>query len=389
MIKVLHIITKLEFGGAQANTIYTVSHLDKNLFDAKLSAGPGGILDEKVPPESITYAPRLARSINPVNDFLALLELRDIIREENPAIVHTHSSKAGILGRLAALLARVPVIVHTFHGFGFHERQTALKKHFFIVLEKICALFTDSLIFVSSANMDYARRYNLCGAGRCSLIRSGIPLKNYPAFAKAAADTPAAGRAAKRRELGVPEDAILIVNLSNLKPQKNPGDFIVAARRLAGARKDAVFMLVGGGEGLEAARACAKEAGLERRLLFPGWREDSAEILAAADIFTLTSLWEGLPRSLVEAIRTGLPSVCYKTGGVSDLLYDGANGYMVEQGDLDTFCLRLKELIEKPALRAEMSAKAAAADLSEFDIDYMVRQQEELYLELLKKKGLI
>ena len=380
MIKVLHIITKLEFGGAQGNTIYTVSHLDKNLFEAKLISGPGGILDGKVEPGSLTYSPRLTRSISPIDDLLALFELRRLIRKENPDIVHTHSSKAGILGRLAALLAGTPVIIHTFHGFGFHERQNALKKYFFIFLEKFCAMFTHALVFVSNANMDYARDYCLGDEDRYSLIHSGIPLKNYPARAD---------RAAKRRELGVAPDAILVVSLGNLKPQKNPGDFIAAAQRLAGAHKNAVFMLVGGGDALEDARARARELGLERSLLFPGWREDSAEVLAAADIFALTSLWEGLPRSLVEAIRTGLPAVCYKTDGVTDLLYDGANGYVVDQGDLDTFCLRLKELIENPRLRSEMAAKAAGADLSEFDIDYMVRQQEALYLELLKKKNLI
>lgn len=376
-IKVLHIITRLEFGGAQSNTIYTVSHLDSAAFDAKLVSGPGGILDEKLPPGSIIYAKRLTRSIRPVDDLLALLELRRIIRAEAPLIVHTHSSKAGILGRLAARLAGVPVIVHTFHGFGFHERQHPLKKRFFICLEKFCALFSDALIFVSRANMDYARDYGLCGRGVCALIRSGIPLKDYPARLD---------RAAKRRELGVPEDALLIVSLGNLKPQKNPAHFIAAAKRLAGAHKNAVFMLVGGGEGLQAARDQAAEAGLGTRLLFPGWRQDSAEILAAADIFALTSLWEGLPRSLVEALRTGLPSVCYRTDGVADLLYDGANGYAVRPGDLDTFCLRLKELIEDPARRAEMAKAAALADLAEFDIDRMVRRQEELYAELLKKK---
>lgn len=379
LIKVLHIITRLEFGGAQCNTIYTAAHLDKKIFDAKLIAGRGGALDEKVPAGAITYAARLIRRISPVNDFLAVLELRDMIRAEAPLIVHTHSSKAGILGRLAARLAGVPVIVHTFHGFGFHERQLPLLKRFYIILEKLCALFSDALIFVSSANMDYARDYNLCAGGQCSLIRSGIPLKDYPAVSD---------RAAKRRELGVPEDAIFTVNLGNFKPQKNPGHFIAAAKRLAGSHPDTVFMLVGGGENLEAARREASEAGLERRLFFPGWRDDSAAILAAADIFALTSLWEGLPRSLVEAIKTGLPSVCYKTDGVADILYDGKNGYAVEPGDLDTFCLRLKELIEKPALRAEMAARAAATDLSEFDIDNMVRSQEALYMGLLKKKGI-
>lgn len=378
MIKVLHIITKLEFGGAQGNTIHTVEHLDKSLFNAKLIAGPGGILDGKVRGGRLAFAPHLSRSINPANDFPALFELRRLILKERPDIVHTHSSKAGILGRLAALLAGVPVIVHTFHGFGFHERQPALKKHFFIFLEKICALFTDSMIFVSRANMDYARGCGLGDESKYLLIRSGIPLGNYPSRPD---------RRAKRRELGVPRDAILVVSLGNLKPQKNPGDFMAAARRLAGRHPDAVFMLVGGGESLEAARCEAVKSGLEGRLLFPGWRDDSAEILAVSDIFTLTSLWEGLPRSLVEAMKTGLPSVCYRTDGVTDLLRDGVNGYVVEQGDLDAFCLRLKDLIEQPSLRAELGAKAAGADFSEFDIDRMVRRQESLYLELIKGKN--
>jgi glycosyltransferase involved in cell wall biosynthesis len=380
-IKVLHIITRLEFGGAQSNTLHTITHLDKALFDARLAAGPGGMLDAKVPPGSVTFVPRLVRSIRPVNDLLAVFALRDLIRKERPLIVHTHSSKAGITGRLAARLAGVPVIIHTFHGFGFHERQNPLKKRFFILLEKLCASFCDALIFVSKANMDYARGLALGEAEKYVLIRSGIPLGHYPAFPRTEAGY-------KRRELGIPEEAVLIVSLGNFKPQKNPGHFIAAAGRLAGARKNAVFMLIGGGEGLEAARARAKADGLERRLLFPGWREDSAGILAAADIFALTSLWEGLPKSLVEAVKTGLPSVCYRTDGVSDILRDGRNGYAVEPGDLDTFCARLGELIENPARRAEMAAGAAATDLSEFDIDRMVRSQETLYLDLLKKKGI-
>ena len=110
-----------------------------------------------------------------------------------------------------------------------------------------------------------------------------------------------------------------------------------------------------------------------------------AALLAAADIFTLTSLWEGLPRSLVEAIKTGRPSVCYRTDGVADLLYDGGPGCMVEQGDLNALCLHLEDLIANTARRAEMAAKAAGTDLSQFDIDYMVRRQEELYLQLMKK----
>ncbi|MBU2574408.1 MAG: glycosyltransferase family 4 protein [Elusimicrobia bacterium] len=385
--KVLHIITKLEFGGAQANTLYTVANLDRKHFEAKAVSGPGGLPPQAwegiLLPEglrdSLIFAGRLGREINPFRDLAALAELFRIIKKEKPDIVHTHSSKAGILGRLAARLAGTPVIVHTFHGFGFHERQNFLKRSFFIFLERLCAAFSDALIFVSKANMDYARSCGIGGEKKYRLIRSGIALKNYPA---------AVDRAAKRKELGVPAGAVLVASLGNLKPQKNPAHFIAAAQRLLAEFRDAVFIFVGGGKKLEETRAQVKALGLEKLCLFPGWRRDSAEILAAADIFTLTSLWEGLPRSLVEAMKTGLPPVCYRTDGVADLITDGENGFSPEPGDLETLTARLRLLISDPALRAKMSVRAAASDLVEFDIDTMVRRQESLYAGLLKEKGI-
>jgi len=377
--KVLHIITKLEFGGAQANTLYTVANLDRRYFEAKVVSGSGGILAGDAPPDLLICACRLAREINPFKDLAALIELFRIIKKEKPEIVHTHSSKAGVLGRLAARLAGAPVIIHTFHGFGFHERQNFFKRSLFIFLERLCAFFSDALIFVSNANMDYARSARIGEEKKYRLIRSGIKLKNYPA---------AIDRAAKRKTLGVPANAVLVVSLGNFKPQKNPAHFIAAARRLLAEFRDTAFMFVGGGEKLEGARAEAASLGLGTRCLFPGWRQDSAEILAAADIFMMTSLWEGLPRSLVEAMKTGLPPVCYKTDGVADLISDGANGFAVEPGDLETLIARLRLLISDPALRSEMAARAAGCDLSEFDIDHMVREQETLYVELLKEKGM-
>ncbi|OGS51911.1 MAG: hypothetical protein A3J79_14610 [Elusimicrobia bacterium RIFOXYB2_FULL_62_6] len=375
--KVLHIITKLEFGGAQANTLYTVQNLDKARFEAKAASGPGGMLLEDAP--FLIYIGSLGRAINPFKDLAALAALFRLIKRERPDLVHTHSSKAGILGRVAARLAGVPAVIHTFHGFGFHGRQNFLKRSFYIFLEKACAAFSDALVFVSRANMDYAAACGIGDRKKYRLIRSGIALKNYPA---------PVDRAAKRKELGVPADAVLVASLGNLKPQKNPEHFIAAAQTLLGEFDKAAFIFVGGGEKLEEIRERIKALGLEGRCLFPGWRKDSAEILAAADIFTLTSLWEGLPRSLVEAMRTGLPPVCYKTDGVADLISDGENGFSPEPGDLETLTAKLRLLLSDPALRARLAVKAASADLSGFDIDHMVRQQEALYLELLKAKGM-
>ena len=374
MVKVVHIITRLDFGGAQANTLYTASHLDPNRFAVALWAGEGGLLDEKAAPGLLTRVRHLVREIDPAADVLALFGLYRLLRRARPDVVHTHSSKAGILGRLAAAAARTPAVVHTFHGFGFHPGQSSLKRGFFIMLERLCAVFSGALVFVSKDNMETARAARIGSPARYRLIRSGVRLANYPARVS---------REGKRGELGLPAGALVVAAIGNAKPQKNPGDFIKAAARLLPSRPDARFVFVGGGEALDALRAEAAGLGLKDRCLFTGWREDSAEILAASDIFALTSMWEGLPRSLVEALKTGLPAVCYRADGVADILREGVNGFRVEKGDLDGFCAALARVMDDAALRARLAAGAAATELGEFDIDRMVRQQEELYLELL------
>jgi glycosyltransferase involved in cell wall biosynthesis len=378
MVKVAHIITRLDFGGAQANTLYTVSKLDRRRFDAVVVAGPGGLLDAKADPARLVHAGRLGREINPFCDLAALLQLRGLIKKLAPAVAHTHSSKAGILGRLAAASAGVPVVVHTFHGFGFHPRQHALKRGLFILLEKFCAGLSDALVFVSKANMETARAAGIGDPAKYRLIRSGVKLAGYPAKTD---------RTAKRAEFGFSAENIVVLSIGNAKPQKNPWQFLEAAERVWAKNQNARFIFAGGGEELEGLRAAAKARGMENICLFTGWREDSAELLAAADVFALVSLWEGLPRSLVEAFKTGLPAVCYRTDGVTDILRDGENGYCVEQGDLDGFCAALGALAGDAALRARLAACAAGTDLAEFDIDFMVSQQERLYAELLAKKG--
>lgn len=377
MIKVAHIITRLEFGGAQGNTLYTAANLDRARFEPMLITGRGGILDQKAQQPPV-YAESLVREISPLKDFLALLQLRAIFSRLKPEIVHTHSSKAGILGRLAAAAAGVPVIVHTFHGFGFHPYQNPLKRWFYILLEMLCARLTDALIFVSRSNMKTASANGIGRPEQYSMIRSGIKLGNYPARID---------RAAKRAGLGIGEEDIMVLSLGNAKPQKNPEHFLEAAARLTDRHPRARFVFVGGGEYLEELKEKARARGLEEKCLFTGWRDDSAELLAAADIFAMTSLWEGLPRALVEALCTGLPCICYAADGVNDILRDGKNGFVIPPGDLDAFCDALSNLISDGELRGRMAAAAAGTDLGDFDIDLMVRQQEELYSRLLSEKG--
>ncbi len=380
MIKAAHIITRLDFGGAQANTLHTARTLDRSRFEASIICGHLGDIDHRVDDANIIRAEHLVRQISPLEDLRAFFELRAKLGEMKPQIVHTHSSKAGILGRLAAWSAGVPVIIHTFHGFGFHPRQGFLKRNFYIALEKFCARFSDALVFVSKANMETARELGIGDPAKYVLIRSGIALGAYPAKTD---------RELKRAELGLSASHTVVTCIGNAKPQKNPGHFLEAAARLSKTRPSARFVFVGGGEELENLRAAARARGLERVCIFTGWREDTAELLAASDVFALTSYWEGLPRALVEALRTGLPAVCYATDGVTDILKEGVNGFPVKQGDLDAFCGALGKVLDDGALRARLAAGASGTDLAEFDIDFMVRRQEELYSSLLREKGII
>jgi glycosyltransferase involved in cell wall biosynthesis len=380
-VKVAHVITRLDLGGAQQNTLHTVRRLDPARFETLLVCGRGGLLDDEVRADAsvrAVFLDSLVREVSPLKDLLALLELTRVFAERRPAVVHTHSSKAGILGRLAAALAGVPVVVHTYHGFGFHDLQRPAVRGFYAALERFCARFTTRLVFVSRANARYAESLGLGRAEGATVIRSGVALSGYPA--------PVDARALKT-SAGIGMHKKLVVSIGNLKPQKNAADFVAAAAKVAARVPDARFVFLGDGPQRRELEAKAFALGLNDVLFFLGWRRDGAQWLAAADAFAMTSLWEGLPRALVEAMKTGLPCVCYATDGVVDVLRDGENGFLVEPGDVDALAERLVRLLGDEALRRRLGEAAAASIGPEFDIDGMVRAQETLYEELLGERG--
>src|SRR5262245_19428064 len=179
-LKVIHIITMLELGGAQGNTLFTVANLDKSKFEVGLITGPGGILDEEarnLTGVRVTFVPPLIRSVHPIKDALALFALTRILRKEKPDIVHTHSSKAGILGRLAAKMAGVPTIIHSIHGFGFNPYQKVLAQSVFVFLEKRMARFTTVLIAVAQENIKAGLRLGIGRPNLYRLIRSGVDIE--------------------------------------------------------------------------------------------------------------------------------------------------------------------------------------------------------------------
>lgn len=376
-IKVAHVVTRLDLGGAQQNTLATVRGLDPARFEALLVCGEGGYFDSEVRADRSVRAiflDSLVREVSPLRDLLATLELWKTFTNERPEVVHTHSSKAGILGRIAAALAGVPVIVHTYHGFGFHDRQHSLVKSVYVSLERLCARLTTRLVYVSLANANYAERHGLGPAKDATIIRSGVRLADFPAKVDAAK---------LKMSAGIGMHKTLVVSIGNLKPQKNAKDFVEAAAKVSKKFPEARFVFIGDGPQRRELEAKAFSLGLDGILMFLGWRRDGAQWLAAADAFAMTSLWEGLPRALVEALRTGLPAVCYATDGVTDVLRDGENGFVVPPGDVDAFADRLGRVLGDKELRRKLGAAAGASIGPEFDLDGMVRAQEALYESLL------
>lgn len=376
---VVHLITLLELGGAQGNTIHTVRHLNPIRFYAQLWAGKGAFWDlemEKSLGARLRFFPCLLRQVSPIKDFRAMLSLRTALIKERPDILHTHSSKAGILGRIAGRLAKIPVVVHTYHGFGFNDQQKPWTRWLFVLLERWTAAMATRLIFVSRANLDTARRLGIGRESQYVLIRSGIPLRGHIEKAHRA------DRDKIKSILGIPSSSSIVTTIGPFKLQKNTKDFLLMARELLKRKETVHFLIVGDGEERDALMNQQKELGLTENVHFLGWRDDIPQLLAATDVFAMTSLWEGLPRAMVEAMALGIPAVCYDTDGVRDLLNQGG-GILIRQGDTAHMASIIYTILEDAHLRSDLSGEAKQLIGQEFDIDDMVRQQESLYATLL------
>lgn len=376
-IKVLHIITKLELGGAQKLVLYCNDNLDKTKFDSTICSGKGGLLDKKVG-ENIVFAKNLVRQISPIKDVLAVFELGRIIKQINPDIVHTNSSKAGILGRLACRLyadKKNTKVVHTFHGFGFNGRQFFLIKLFYIWLEKLSANFADTLIFVSKDNMDTALKYKIGNKQKNKLIRIGIEFENVKV-----------DKSKKLKELGIEPNAKVITSIGNFKLQKNPIDFVKIANEVLKKHPNTYFLFIGDGKLRKKTEKLIKHFNINKNCKLLGWRKDTTEILAVSDLYIMTSLWEGLPLTLVEAFNQNLPAVCYATDGVNDILKTGHNGFLVEQRNFKQSARYINRLLQDKDLYEHLKNNVEGMDLKEFDINYMLKQTEQLYSDLIKYK---
>jgi len=379
-VPVLHPITRLIIGGAQENTLLTAALLDPDEWDVSVLSGPQtgseGSLIENAHElgVSLTIEPTLVREINPIKDLLAMIRLIRFMRRGNFAIVHTHSSKAGILGRWAAKLAGVPIIVHTVHGWGHHERQHPLVRACYIFLEKRTLTITDKVIVVSSLNIEKGLADGIGNPEDYVVIRSGIELGRF--------GHPQVSRTETRAAWGVPPDVPVVGTVTRLSPQKAPLDFVQAAALIAQKHPRTWFMMVGDGPLREDVEALTTELGIADRFVLTGLRRDVPELMAAFDLFALSSLWEGLPRVLPQAMATGLPIVATACDGSAEAITNGENGYLVPPGDPAALAKQCCQLLDDPAL-AEQFGVMGQERVGEFSDGRMVEQIAALYRDLL------
>ncbi|MFH1502691.1 MAG: glycosyltransferase [Candidatus Eisenbacteria bacterium] len=379
-VRVLHLITRLIVGGAQENTIASVARVDNDRYDSELWCGPQtgseGSLIEDARSRGIVVRilPNLVREIDPWRDAAVTLALVRLLARGRFDVVHTHSSKAGIVGRFAARLARVPHIVHTVHGWGFHEHMHPLLRGFYVALERIMQPWTNPLVSVSERTTRVGLEASIGDESSYRLIRSGIPLSRFRADE--------ARRRATRDAFGFGERSPVVGSVGRLSPQKNPHDFLRAADLLRRERPDVRFLYVGDGPLREGIEAEAARMGLGESLVLAGIRGDVPDLLRAIDVFVLTSLWEGLPRVVLQALATGVPVVAYDVAGIREVVVSDVNGFLVEPGEPEQVARHVARIISDEALRERMGRAAVERFHPSFSEAGMIGDLEDLYSEL-------
>jgi glycosyltransferase involved in cell wall biosynthesis len=371
---ILFVITKLELGGAQKQLLSIIRDLDKNKFTPFLFTARAGMLAAEASAFicNIKRSDYLERPIRPWKDLFSLIEIFRYIKANRISIVHTHSSKAGILGRLAAKFAGVRHIIHTVHGWSFNDCQSYLLRKIFIWLERSMAKFSSRIIVVCRADREKGLKNSIGRAEKYSLIHYGI---NYEDFS--------AGNLRARQGLGVGPRAQVITNISCFKPQKAPLDFIKLAASLAKDFPEARFILVGDGQLRPRIEKAVSRMGLEKKVILVGWRRDIAQILAATDIFVLNSLWEGMPVCVLEAMLSSLPVVGTATGGIMEIVRDGKTGFLVSSRDIRQMREKTALLLKDPQLRQEFGRAGRDSLGDEFRTEKMVQRTQALYETLL------
>ena len=381
--RVLRVFSRLNIGGPSLHVIHLSAGLVDFGFETRLVIGQtdpheGDLLDmAEARGVNLTVIPELGRAIRPGNDLKALAKIYRLIRLEKPSIVHTHTAKAGALGRLAALMARVPVVVHTYHGHvlsGYFNPAVSL---LFRGIEKLLARSTDVLLTVSGSVKDDLVRLGVAPSSRVRVLPLGLNLEPLVGVLP---------RGSLRREAGWADEARVVGIVGRLVPIKDLDTFINAAALVVKAAPDVRFAVVGDGEERSRLEAQARSV-LGDRVHFFGWRKDTENVFGDLDLVVNTSLNEGTPVALIEALAAGRPVVATAVGGTSDLLEGGRFGVLVPPRLAEELAEAIRVVLDSVETSHRMAAAGQAAVLGRYSVARLLKDMSALYSELLVRKG--
>jgi glycosyltransferase involved in cell wall biosynthesis len=384
-IRVLRVIARLNMGGPALHVAYLTAGLAGRGYETTLVAGElsrgeesMAFVAERLGVPVVTVS-ELGREISPLRDALATLRLARMIREQRPRILHTHTAKAGALGRVAALLAGPsarPIVVHTFHGHVLRGYFGPVRQRLFKLVETLLARTTDALVAVSPQVRDDLVALGVAPRERFVVVRLGIELE-----ARVALDGNDRERA--RRLLGVPPDRFVVGWIGRMTGVKRTGDVLLALRELRERGVDATLCMVGDGPDRAAVERQAHALGIARHCLYLGYQEEVAGWYAALDAMVLPSANEGTPVSAIEALAAGRPVVATRVGGVPDVIRDGEDGFLVDAGDVAGLADRLATLAADGELRARMGDAGRRRVVRRYAVDRLVDDVDRLYRALL------
>ena len=380
-LRICHVITRMIVGGAQENTLLTIRGHREAGQECELVTGPspgreGELLKQSVNTGlKVTVFPELVRELAPVTDLKAYFRLKRYFEENRFDVVHTHSSKAGIIGRFAARAAHVPVVVHTVHGQAFHPHEKWYRNLLYILLERLAACKCDRIFAVAQAMIDQCVAAKVARREMYKVVYSGMDTTR---FASAARDPEL------RKRLGIPENARTIVTVARLFPLKGYEFVLPAAERLIARYPDTHFLLVGDGPMHDELAERIAAAKLTAHFHFAGLvpPDAVADHLAQGELLWHLSLREGLPRAVVQALACGIPAVGFALDGTPEVLENGVTGFAVEPESVDAVVEATARLWDDEALRAQLGAEGKRRVLEQFDWRRMANILLEEYREL-------
>jgi glycosyltransferase involved in cell wall biosynthesis len=388
-IRVLRVIARLNMGGPAIHVSSLAAGLETRGYHTTLVAGSLARGEDSMAfvaqrlGVAVVSVPQMEREVSLRHDARSIQRLAEIIREERPHVLHTHTAKAGAIGRAAALLAggaHPPVVIHTFHGHVLKGYFGAGRTAFFREVERRLARVSDVLVAVSPEVRDELVELGVAPREKFAVIRLGIPLEERLGDPTADLDY--------RRLYGIPEDAFVVGWVGRMTGVKDTASTLEILRAARDRGVDAVLCLVGDGPDRGRLEEVAHDLGIARHCFFVGYQEDVAGYYRLFDAFLLPSVNEGTPVSAIESLASGTPVVANRVGGVPDVVRDGVDGFLVEAGDVEGAAERLARLARDPMLRARLGEAGRERVLRRYSVSRLVDDVDRLYRSVLMAKGI-